>query len=59
MEKLIKILTKRDGITEDEARKLVLETREELFNSRVKDCAEIIQRRLGLEADYIVDILSD
>lgn len=59
MEKLIKILMRRDKISEEEARKLVLETREELFNSRVSDGAEIMKRRLGLEADYIVDIFKD
>ena len=46
MNKIIKILMNRDGISEEEARALVKETRD-----------EIIQDYLGLEPDYLDYIL--
>ncbi len=57
MEKLIKILTERDGITLQTAKRLILETKEALMNSKACDGADIIQEYLGLEPDYIIDIL--
>lgn len=58
MHNLIQILVARDGITEQEARELILKTREELLNSPCSDGADIIMENLGLEPDYIIDILS-
>lgn len=57
MENLIKILTERDGITPQAAKQLILETREALMNSKARDGADIIMEHLGLEPDYIINIL--
>ncbi len=57
LEKLIKTLTERDGITPQEAKQQILETRETLMNSKASDGADIIMEHLGLEPDYIIDIL--
>ena len=48
-----KILMKRDGLTLQEARELIEETREELLAGN--DYA--IEDILGLEPDYLFDIL--
>ena len=53
MDNVVNILMKRDGISRKEAVELVLECREALENG---DC-EAIQDYLGLEDDYIFDIL--
>ena len=47
----------RDGMEEQEATDLVRETKEELMNSRCYDGADIIMENLGLEPDYIMEIL--
>ena len=57
MNPVVKILMERDGMTEQEAIDLVKETKEELMNSRCCDGADIIMENLGLEPDYIMDIL--
>lgn len=57
MNPVVKILMERDGITEQEAIDLVKETKEELMNSQYYDGADIIMENLGLEPDYIMDIL--
>ncbi len=57
LEKLIKTLTERDGITPQEAKQQILETRETLMNSKASDGADIIMEHLGLEPDFILDIL--
>lgn len=53
MNKVVKILMKRDGISEHDAKELVNECREALMNGDY----EAIQDYLGLEDDYIFDIL--
>ena len=59
MNKVVKILMKRDGMTEDEAKELVEETREEILACEGSDEAwDIIEDNLGLELDYIFDILN-
>ena len=50
---VVKILMKRDGITKKEAENLIKECRESLENGNY----EAIQEYLGLEDDYIFDIL--
>ena len=50
---IVQILMRRDGNTEEEARKRILECREALENGD----DEAIQDYLGLEDDYIFDIL--
>lgn len=57
MNLVVKILMERDNITEQEAIDLVRETKEELMNNPCSDGADIIMDNLGLEPDYIMDIL--
>ena len=58
MNKVVEILMKRDGISEDEARALVRETRDELIMlDNPFEADEIIENYLGLEPDYLEDIL--
>ena len=57
MNPVVKILMERDGMEEQEATDLVRETKEELMNSRCYDGADIIMENLGLEPDYIMEIL--
>lgn len=53
MNKTMKILMERDGLTEDEAKDLMTECREELESGNYNAMAEI----LGLEDDYLFDII--
>ena len=53
----VEILMKRDGISKSEAIEMVRETREELLNSDPFEADEIIACNLGLEPDYLLDIL--
>lgn len=57
MNPIVKILIERDGMTESEAIALVKQTKEDLMNSRCSDGADIIMEDLGVEPDYIMDIL--
>lgn len=58
MNKVVEILMKRDGISEDEASALVRETRDELIMlDNPFEADEIIENYLGLEPDYLEDIL--
>ena len=58
MNRVIKILMERDGISEEEARALVKETRDELIMlDNPFEADDIIADYLGLEPDYIEDIL--
>jgi hypothetical protein len=61
MEKIIKILMNRDGITYEEAKKLYLDTQSELLDAiEGKSCLspeEILIGNLGLEMDYIFDFI--
>lgn len=56
MEKLIKILMERDGMDYEDARLLILETRDEIIENP-DEAEDIILEYLGLEIDYIFDIL--
>lgn len=53
MTEVVRILMKRDGLTRQEAEDLVDECREALLEGD----AEAIQYYLGLEDDYIFDVL--
>lgn len=53
MNNIVQILMRRDGNTEEEARKRILECKEALEQGN----DEAIQDYLGLEDDYIFDIL--
>lgn len=56
MNKIVEILMERDGITEEDARALIEETRDEImYNPENAD--EIIQDYLVLEPDYLDYIL--
>ena len=58
MNKVIEILMKRDGISEDEAKALVDETRDEIMMcDDPMEVDSIIMEYLGLEPDYLDDIL--
>lgn len=54
---VIEILMKRDGLSESEAFELVQETREELLSADPWEADEIISCNLGLEPDYLMNIL--
>lgn len=58
MNPVVKILMERDELTEEEAIELVKETKEDLMNNCCNDREDIIMENLGLEPDYIMDILS-
>lgn len=53
MNKVVEILMRRDGLTEKEAKELIIECREELESGNY----EAIQEVLGLEDDYIFEVL--
>ena len=53
MNRVVKILMERDGVTEKEAKEMVRECREALCNGD----EEAIGDYLGLEDDYIFDII--
>lgn len=61
MSDLVKVLMDRDGMTRQEAEELVEQTREEVFASfddeDGMDPEEIIANNLGLEPDYIFDLI--
>jgi hypothetical protein len=57
MNKVIKILMERDGMSRSDAKELVDETRELLLSSDPWEADEIMADQLGLEPDYIMDIL--
>lgn len=59
MEKVIEILIKRDGLSKSEAKALVLETREMIYScgGSIVEAEEIMMDQLGLEMDYMFDIL--
>ena len=61
MNRIIKILMERDGITEAEARKMYDDCYAELIDSiEGNSCLmpeEVLMGELGLEMDYIFDLL--
>lgn len=59
MEEIIKILMERDGISEEEARTLINETRDEIMmlDDPCK-AEEVFMEYLGLEPDYLCNIFS-
>ena len=56
---VLDILMKRDGLSQEEAEKLVDETREmmEGCNYDPFNCELIVSEQLGLETDYIFEII--
>jgi len=58
MKKVIKILMERDGISEDEARVLIKETRDEIMMlDNPMEADNVLMEYLGLEPDYLFYIL--
>jgi len=61
MNKVVEILMRRDGITQNEAENLVDECREEMEQAiaygRYFEAEDILASYLGLEPDYVFDIL--
>ena len=60
MNRIVKILMERDGIDQEIAESLVRKTRDEILSldeANVFEADEIIYECLGLEPDYIFDIL--
>ena len=61
MNRIIKILMNRDGISYKEAEQMYFETKEELMDFfdgvSVLSADEILMSKLGLEEDYIFDFI--
>lgn len=57
MNTIVEILMKRDGMSLSDAKDLVNETREMLLTSDPFEADDIMADQLGLEPDYIMDIL--
>lgn len=57
MKKIVEILMERDGMTYADAEDLVKETRDLLLSSDPWDADEIMADMLGLEPDYIMDLI--
>jgi predicted metallopeptidase len=57
MEDIVKLLMKRDRISRQEAQDLVDETIELLLVADIWESDEIVAGQLGLEPDYIMDLL--
>ena len=56
----IKVLMRRDKITEAEATELFQETLQEMeeVGFDYEECQDILQNNLGLEPDYFMDFIS-
>jgi hypothetical protein len=61
MNRIIKILMNRDGISYKEAEQMYFETKEELMDFfdgvSILSAEEILMNKLGLEEDYIFDFI--
>lgn len=57
MDSVVEILIRRDGLTKSEANDLIEETRELLLTSDPWEADQIMADQLGLEPDYILDII--
>jgi hypothetical protein len=57
MNKIVEILMRRDGMSLSDAKDLVNETRELILSSDVMEADDIMADQLGLEPDYIMDLL--
>jgi hypothetical protein len=59
MKEVIKILMERDGISEEEARALINETRDEIMMlDNTLEANTVLMEYLGLEPDYMFEILN-
>lgn len=57
MNRIVEILMDRDGMTKREAERLVKETRDEVLMCSPSEAEDIMLDNLGLEPDYIIDLL--
>ena len=59
MNKVVKILMERDGLTKEEATDLLYEVQDMMKECDYEpfECEDIMSSELGLEPDYIMDIL--
>ena len=55
MNKVVEILMNRDGMSEKEAKELVSECRQMIYEGENPE--DVLQYELGLEPDYIFDII--
>ena len=57
---IVRVLMERDGLTEDEAEERVNEVKQMFEESKydLLECENILADELGLELDYIFDLLS-
>lgn len=51
------ILMTRDGMSRDEARDLIRETRDMILDANIFEADEIMADMLGLETDYIMEVV--
>lgn len=59
MKEIITILMQRDGISEEDARVLVKETRDEIMMlNNPLEADTVLMEYLGLEPDYMCEILN-
>ena len=56
VERITKIIMQRDELTQEEAEELVEETRQAILDDP-DEGVEIIYEYLGLEIDYIIDLI--
>lgn len=61
MQKIIEILMRRDGLSYEDAKETYLECREAMLeaidNGNFFEAEEILQYELGLEPDYIFNLI--
>ena len=61
MQKIIEILMHRDGLSYEDARETCFECREAMLeaigNGNFFEAEEVLQYELGLEPDYIFDLI--
>lgn len=59
MNKVVEILMKRDGMSQEEAEDRVREVRDIMEDCSFdpEECEEIVMDELGLEMDYLMDML--
>lgn len=58
MDKLVFILMRRDGMSQEDAIDLIAATRDEIEETGYSDEAtDIIEANLGLEPDYLMDVV--
>lgn len=57
MKRVVDILVKRDGVTKERAIKMIEECREAILSVDLIYADEIIEEYLGLEPDYLEEII--